>query len=649
MRVWKLIILVGLFGWSMTNATISSQESTTLIPRHLLFGNPEKTHPRLSPNGQYLAYLAPDAQNVLNVWLKNLKTAEKDRQVTTDKKRGIRSFLWQFDGDHILYEQDKDGDENWHLYQTHIQSNFTRDLTPYEGVKAEIVQYDPKFPQDLLVQLNLRNPQLFDVYRLDLQTRNLQLDTENQANVIRWVADHNLCIRIAQSYNDDGSMLIRTREGKDQSWKDFLKLDASEINGEVYGFTADNRSIYLISSLQGNTAGLLLVDLTTGKQNLIVDDPVYDLSTLMTHPTTYALEAVGFDKEKFEWKALDYDVKTDFSLLSTKLNTPFKIINSDLANQKWVIASLSDQRPVHYYLYERQSKFLTFLFSAQSSLENFTLSAMSPICLSARDGMKLYGYLTLPHGKEPRNLPMILLVHGGPWARDSWGLNPTVQWLANRGYAVVQLNYRGSSGYGKHYLNAGNREWSKKMHTDLLDAKQWMIDQGYVDPHKVAIYGGSYGGYATLVGLTFTPDEFCCGVDIVGPSNLVTLLQTLPPYWAPLKAKMELRLGNLDTDAEFLKACSPLFKVDQIKKPLLIAQGANDPRVKQSESDQIVKAMREKNLPVEYLLFPDEGHGFARPENRLKFAAAAEDFLVKYLGGRSEPASSAEDWKTLRK
>jgi dipeptidyl aminopeptidase/acylaminoacyl peptidase len=274
---------------------------------------------------------------------------------------------------------------------------------------------------------------------------------------------------------------------------------------------------------------------------------------------------------------------------------------------------------------------------------------MSPISFTARDGMKLHGYMTLPVGTEAKNLPMVLLVHGGPWARDSWGLNPTVQWLANRGYAVMQLNYRGSTGYGKQYLNAGNRQWSKKMHTDLLDAKQWMIDQGYVDPNKVAIYGGSYGGYATLVGLTFTPDEFCCGVDIVGPSNLVTLLQTIPPYWAPLKVKMELRVGYLETDLEFLKECSPLFKVDQIKKPLLIAQGANDPRVKQSESDQIVQAMREKKLPVEYLLFSDEGHGFARPENRLKFSAAAENFLMKYLGGRYEPVNTEDNWESLRK
>ncbi len=635
-----------------TQQILSSVEKketrTTLIPRQLLFGNPEKASPRLSPDGKHLAYLAPDAQNVLNVWLRDSK-GDKDKQITSDKKRGIRSFLWQLDGAHILYIQDKDGDENWHLYQTNIQTGATKDLTPYEGVKADIVDYDAHFPNEMLIQMNLRDPSLLDIYRLNLQTGQVQLDTENLGGVFHWVADHNMHIRLAQSYTENGSMLIRVRENKEAPWKELLTLDPSEVGGVVDGFAPDNQSFYLVSSLGGDTARLLHVNAATGEQRLIIEDGQYDLADVMTHPTKYTLEAVGFDKERYEWLVLDAQLKRDFEFLSQTLKGSFRVTSRDLANQNWVVASLSDVRSTQFYTYNRDQKKLEFLFSTQPILDSYTLSPMTPISFDARDGMKLYGYLTLPSDRPAKLLPTILLVHGRPWARDSWGLNSTVQWLANRGYAILQINFRGSTGYGKRYLNAGDREWADKMHADLLEGKQWMINHGYADPQKVAIYGGSYGGYATLVGLAFTPDEFCCGVDIVGPSNLITLLQTLPPYWIPLKSQMDRRLGSLETDMAQLRERSPLFKASQIKKPLLIAQGANDPRVKQAESDQIVQAMRHNNLPVEYLLFADEGHGFARPENRLKFAAAAEAFLTTYLGGRHEPASSTENWEALKR
>jgi len=287
------------------------------------------------------------------------------------------------------------------------------------------------------------------------------------------------------------------------------------------------------------------------------------------------------------------------------------------------------------------------LFSNRSDLERYTLARMRPISFVARDGLTLHGYLTLPVGVPPKNLPMVLNVHGGPWARDTWGLDPEAQWLANRGYAVLQVNFRGSTGYGKKFLNAGDREWGGAMHHDLLDAKQWAVREGYADPDRVCIYGGSYGGYATLVGLTFTPEVFACGVDIVGPSSIVTLIRSIPPYWAPMKSVFDKRVGSVENEEEFLNSRSPLFKADQIRKPLLIAQGANDPRVKQAESDQIVAAMRRNELPVTYLVFPDEGHGFARPENRLKFYAATEQFLAEHLGGRAEPPAESENWGAL--
>jgi dipeptidyl aminopeptidase/acylaminoacyl peptidase len=627
----------------------TNSHSVPLIPRQLLFGNPEKTSAKLSPSGTHLAYLAPDANNILNVWVRDLKQEGKqDRQVTADRKRGVRQFFWQFNNEHILYIQDKDGDENGHLYQTHIETQLTKDLTPFDGVKIGIVGVSYRFPHEILIQMNKRDATLFDVYRLNLQTGQLQLDTENPGGVIGWIADHNFQVRASQSLTADGSTLIRVRNNVTSPWRDLLTIEPTEM-GELEGFSADNQHLYMMTSLDANTSRLLKVNIETGERAWMAEDPNYDLSTLLLHPTTYALEAVGVERDRYEWIVLDPSLTVEFNELSQRLKGPFSLVSRDLANQTWVVVSQSDQRPLHFYLYRRTNKSLEFLFSTQPMLERYSLSPMQPIRIKARDGLVLHGYLTLPYDQEAQKLPAVLLVHGGPWSRDSWGLQPAVQWLANRGYAVLQINFRGSTGYGKNFLNAGNREWANKMHHDLLDGKEWLIRQGYADPDRVAIMGGSYGGYATLVGLAFTPDAFCCGIDIVGPSNLMTLLQTVPPYWKPLKTSMDIRVGKLETEEEFLKSRSPLFKADQIKKPLLIAQGANDPRVKQTESDQIVAAMRQKQLPVEYLLFADEGHGFARPENRLKFYAAAEAFLAKYLNGRQEAASKDENWESLKR
>ncbi len=641
------IFSVFLYGEQGTLQTLQTTE-VPLIPRQLLFGNPEKTSPQLSPDGTQLAYLAPNAQGVLNIWVRHLQSPQPDRQITHETKRGIHSFLWQFDSASLLYPQDKEGDENEHLYQVRLQTGTIKDLTPYEGVRVSVIAYEPHSLNEMLIQMNQRDSRLFDVYRLNLQTGELKLEVENPGDVIQWVADHHLQVRAAGSYTSDGSTLIRVREQSHLPWRDRLIVPPTE-TCVVEGFSADEHSLYVMTNLEANTIRLFTLPLANEERHLIFEDPHYDLSELFIHPKTHVLQAIGIEREYEEWEILDPQFAADFRSLARTLKGPFRVASTDLANQTWVIASQSDQRPLHFYLYQRDSKKLTFLFSRQPELEKYSLSPMQPISFQARDGMTLYGYLTLPIGLERGQYPAVLLVHGGPWSRDSWGMHPTVQWLANRGYAVLQINYRGSTGYGKAYLNAGNREWSAKMQSDLLDGKNWLIEKGIADLNRVAIYGGSYGGYATLVGLTFTPDAFCCGVDLVGPSNLVTLLKTFPPYWLPLKSSMDLRIGKLETEEEFLKACSPLFKVEQIKKPLLIGQGANDPRVKQAESDQIVQAMRQKGLPVEYLLFTDEGHGFARPENRLKFQAAVEAFLARHLGGRSEPCSQEENWESVRR
>jgi dipeptidyl aminopeptidase/acylaminoacyl peptidase len=351
---------------------------------------------------------------------------------------------------------------------------------------------------------------------------------------------------------------------------------------------------------------------------------------------------VQFTRQRLEWQAIDSAVSADLRALQGVRDGDFTIDSRDRADRKWIVTYVVSDGPVAFYLYERPSRRATLLFVHRPALERYTLARMEPVAFAARDSLRLYGYLTLPPGKEPKRLPLVMLVHGGPWGRDVWGYNPDVQWLANRGYAVLQVNYRGSTGYGKAHLNAGDREWAGKMHTDLLDAKAWAVEQGYADPERTCIYGGSYGGYATLVGLAFTPGEFACGVDLVGPSNLVTLIQTIPPYWASFKAVIDKRLGKLGKDDEFLRARSPLFRADSIRAPLMIVQGANDPRVKQAESDQIVAAMRKNGQTVKYIVFPDEGHGFARPENKLRFYAAAEPFFAEYLGGRVEPAAAEE-------
>ena len=616
-----------------------------LIPRAVLFGNPEKASPQISPDGRLLAYLAPSG-GVLNVWVRTLN-GEDDRAVTDDRERGIRAFFWQQSSAHVLYLQDAGGDENFHLYQTDVSTGETADLTPFPNVRAQPLASDPAFPDVLLVSLNTRDPRLFDVYRLDLTTRVLTLDTENPGDVAGFSADNALQVRAAQVSLPDGGTEIRVRDDANAPWRVFLSWGPDEDGGGIVGFSPGDKSALVTHSIGANASRLLEMDLDTGESRVIAEDSEYDVGGTLHHPRTHALEAVQFVRARREWTALDPAIEADFAALSAVRHGDWSVISRDIADKTWIIAYLVDDGAVTYYTYDRLTKTATFLFSSQPALDGYTLSPMQPAEFPARDGLTLHGYLTLPAGLAPTNLPLVLLVHGGPWARDLWGYSAAVQMLANRGYAVLQINFRGSTGYGKRFLNAGDREWGAAMHTDLLDGKAWAIAMGYADPDRVAIMGGSYGGYATLAALAFTPEEFKCGVDIVGPSNLLTLLQTIPPYWEPIVAQFHKRMGRPDEE-EFLRSRSPLFSAHEITKPLLIAQGANDPRVKQAESDQIVQAMRAGGLPVEYLVFPDEGHGFARPENSRKFYAAAEAFLAEHLGGRAEPAGEGEGSEDLR-
>lgn len=633
----KIRVLVFVVVPLLLCAAALAQSQTPLIPRTVLFGNPERAAPQISPDGRMLAYLAPD-QGVLNVWVRTLGKTD-DQVITNDRKRGIRNFSWQYDSKSILYAQDQNGDENWRIYQTGVASKQTRDLTPFDKVRAELVALEPSHPDIALIQLNKRDPKVFDIYQVNLKTGELTLDTENPGDVNGWQADHELVVRAAQVETPDGGIVLRARDRAKSPWREVMKWGPEETMGNIANFTPDNKSLLVISSVDANAARLLRLDLDTGKRTVIAEDPQFDVAFTLSQPKTNELQAVVFLRERRDFQVIDKDLGADLDALKRVRDADISDISRDLADDKWIVTFEGDDAPVYYYLYERPAKKATLLFSNRPALEHYKLAKVKPVQYKARDGMTIYGYLTTPADKEARNLPMVVFPHGGPWGRDLWGYDPYAQWLANRGYAVLQPNFRASTGYGKQYLNAGDRQWAGAMHTDLLDGKDWVAKQGIADAKKVCIMGGSYGGYATLAGVAFSPDAFACGVDIVGPSNLYTLLKTIPPYWSTDLAVFHKRMGE---DKAFLESQSPLFKAGQIKAPLLIGQGANDPRVNKAESDQIVAAMRKNNKPVEYYVFPDEGHGFARPENRMAFNAASEEFLAKYLGGRYEPPTDAE-------
>ncbi|MEG4288535.1 S9 family peptidase [Microcoleus sp. C2C3] len=623
----------------MQNLTFqqSKTELPPLIEREILFGNSEKTSPRLSPDGKYLAYIAPDENNVLQVQLRTVGQAD-DRQLTADKKQGIWIFFWTYSGEELIYLQDADGDENWHLFSVNIHSNQVRDLTPFQGVQAEPIAFDRNFPNDILVGMNIRDRSKHDLYRINLKNGAVEFDTDNPGNIVDWTADAQFQVRAATAKTADGGSEVLFRETADKSWES-LRSWGPDDQGDAVMFSENGKILYIIGNHDANAKRLIALDLETKQETDLASDPEYDVGNIVVHPTKREIQAVSFYKDKQEWQILDQSIAEDFEDLGKFRPGEFSITSRNLADTTWLVAYMTDDGPVYYYAFDRASKTFTFLFSNQPKLEGLPLSSMEPISYTARDGLTIHGYLTKPVGVSTP-VPTVLLVHGGPWARDTWRYDSEVQWLANRGYAVLQINFRGSIGYGKAFFNAGNREWAGKMHDDLLDGVNWLVETGISQPDKIAIMGGSYGGYAALVGLTFSPDVFACAVDIVGPSNLITLLQTIPPYWESRKASLFHRIGNLETEPEFLKSISPLFFVDRIQKPLLIGQGANDPRVKESESDQIVNAMNQAGKPVEYVLYTDEGHGFGRPENRLHFYAIAEEFLAKYLGGRFEPAAN---------
>jgi len=620
-----------------------------LIPREKLFGNPDKSSARLSPDGKKIAYVAP-VDGVMNVWVADRDNIAGAKPVTKEKERGVPAYFWAYTNGHILYVQDTKGDEDWHVFAADINTGDVKDLTPLPKVNAQIQGVSHRVPNEMLIGLNDRVAELHDIYRVNIVTGDRKLVEQNKQGFSGYLVDDDLQVRFAELSTPDGGKQILKPDGSG-GWEDFVKIPMLDTATTSFaGFDKTGQILYFIDSRERDTGALTAIDLKTGKQTTIAENAKSDVDGVMSHPTESTIQAVAFNYSRKEWKILDPAIQPDMDYLRTVQRGEIEVPSRTLDDKLWIVAYLSDNGPVRYYLYDRDAKKATFLFDNRPELAGLPLVKMQDVIVKARDGLELVCYLSLPKGTDTDDdgvpsqpLPLVLNVHGGPWARDEWGFDPEHQLWANRGYAVLSVNFRGSTGLGKSFVNAGNKEWAGKMHDDLLDAVEWATQKKIADPKRIAITGGSYGGYATLVGLTFTPDVFACGIDIVGPSHIVSLLQTIPAYWQTEIQMFKDRVGDFTTDdgKKFLNERSPLTYVEKITKPLLIAQGANDPRVKKSEADQIVEAMRSHKIPVIYALYTDEGHGFARPENRLSMQAVSEIFLAQYLGGRAEPIGNS--------
>lgn len=643
--IGTMAILVATFATSFV-AAAADVSAPPLIERSKLFGNPSRVAGRVSPDGKWLSWIAPQ-NGVLNVWVAPRSDLTKAHAVTTETTRPIRQYFWAPDSSSILFINDKGGDENFQLYSVSVPDGTQRSLTPFDKTRVEVVGLSEHIRDRILIGVNQRDPRWHDVFSLDLGTGKLTEVLKNTGDFADFVADDNLNVRLAvRSRADGGNDFFRVNDGVAEE-KPFssVGLEDSQTT-QPTGYTNDGRILYWLDSRGRDTAALIAQDVATGATKIIAQSPRADIGSVLTDPRTGKVQAYEIEYLKSEWDVVDPTIKGDLAFLKSRLSGKIGVSSRTRADDFWTVTVDPVTAPPATYLYARHGKVLTKLFVSRPELEGLTLAAMHPEEIRTRDGHIEVGYLSLPpgtdtkgNGRPQRPVSMVLFVHGGPWARDSYGYNAYHQWLANRGYAVLAVNYRGSTGFGKNYISAGDLQWGAKMHDDLIDAVNWAVANRITTADKVAIMGGSYGGYATLAGLTFTPDTFACGVDIVGPSNLATLLTTIPPYWEAGRVQFYKRMGDPTTEEgrTLLHDRSPLFKADAIKKPLLIGQGANDPRVNQAESDQIVAAMDAKKIPVTYVLFPDEGHGFARPENNIAFNAVAEQFLGKCLGGRVEP------------
>ncbi|MEM9265616.1 MAG: alpha/beta fold hydrolase [Cyanobacteria bacterium P01_F01_bin.13] len=645
----SLIMSIGLMGVSISSLllpftvkTVSAAESKTsppLIQRELFFGNPEIIGAQLSPDGQFLAFLKP-LNGVINVWVKGIdEPMEAARPVTADTESPIFIYFWSADGRYILYAQDKGGNENFHVYAVEPESlgSTARNLTPIDDVAARIYAVPKQTPNQIIVGVNDRDPRFHDIYRVDITTGERTLLFQNNEQIGLWITDLAGNVRLAYRQTMEGGNEILAVE--DDGLTPIYTCRIEETCLPIR-FHKDGQQVYLISNRDGDLTQLELFDLKSQQSQVVEVDPEnqVDFGGAIFSEATDELIATSYVGDRIRIYSQNDETAADLIFLQQQLpDLDIRLQSLTQDDRFALIGARSDVNPGSVYLFDRSSQTLEKLYDSRPELPSEHLATMEPIRYTARDGLEIPAYLTLPQGVDPVNLPVIITPHGGPWARDIWGYNPFTQFLANRGYAVLQPNFRGSTGYGKAFLDAGNNEWGTgAMQHDITDGVQYLIDEGIADPNRVGIFGGSYGGYATLAGLAFTPDIYAAGVSYVGISNLITFLQATPPYWETIKATLALRLGDLDdpNDRARLEAQSPLFAADQIQAPLMVVQGANDPRVKQAESDQIVAALRDLGRPVEYLIASDEGHGFRKEINSLAMTAALEKFLAEHLGGR---------------
>lgn len=623
----------------------AAQTEPPLIPRKHIFGNPTRTIATVSPDGTKVAYLAP-RDGVLNVWVGPAAAIDQAKPVTSERVRPILQYYWSPDSQRILWIQDEGGNENYALYGVELATGKETQYTQFARTQVRVLGMSPRVPGAALILANNRNPRFHDVHRLDLASGKLTLVRENE-EYVGFLPDFDLNLAFAFKPVAGGGF-VNEKLGPDGKAAPFGTIGADDaLTTRALGLTADGRTLFMQDSRNRNTSALIAIDVASGKDTVLASDARADVTGVLRHPLTGAVEAYSVDYLKNEWHPVGDALRNDIAFLDREARGKWNVLSRSHDTRWWTVLVDRVNEPVSFYMYDRQGKKLTKLFTARPELEGKPLAPMHPVEIRSRDGLTLVSYLSLPPGSDrngdgrpDKPLPLVLNVHGGPWARDEFGYHPEHQWLANRGYAVLSVNYRGSTGFGKEFIKAADRQFAAKMHDDLIDAVDWAVKQGIAARDKVAIYGGSYGGYATLVGLTFTPATFACGVDIVGPSSLVTLIESFPAYWQPiLEATWYRRVGDPRTEEgrQFLLSRSPITRVDRIRKPLLIAQGANDPRVTQKESDQLVAAMSERRIPVTYAIYADEGHGFARPENRTSFYAITEGFLARCLGGRQEP------------
>jgi dipeptidyl aminopeptidase/acylaminoacyl peptidase len=623
-------------------------ESLELLPRRLIFSDLDRSVVRISRDGARIAFRAP-VDGALGLWVAPINDLDNARPITAATDHSLGPWIvWMHDDRHLVFFRDQDGDENWRAWRLDLETAEVTPLTPGPGVTCFIQQHSRHFPGELLIGHNERDRRYFDLYRVNVATGKSTLVQANEG-FEGYFTDQRFRVRYAVRRGDDGDIEYLQR-GTD-GWELFTRIGADDAKAtRAIELSDDGRELYWLDSRGRDTAAVVAHDLESGRVQVLAEDPRADFTTLLLDPVTQRPVAAAATFERTRWRVLDPDYEGDFSYLTRRSSGDLAITGMSRDRRHWIVAYLHDNAPLEYFHYDRDGRRARRLFSSTRALEGAPLVAMEPVIIPARDGLELVSYLSRPRNARPgTRLPMVLLVHGGPWSRDVWWLYPEHQWLANRGYAVLSVNFRGSTGFGKAFVNAANLEWAGRMHDDLIDAVDWAVAAGIADPDRVAIMGTSYGGYSALVGLTFTPEKFACAVDIVGISNLMTFLNTIPEYWTPWKSLWKVRMGDYTTEAgqRFLEERSPLNRADRIVRPLLIGQGANDVRVKASESEQIVAAMQKHGIPVTYVYYPDEGHGFRRPENRRSFAAVAEAFLATHLGGRCEPVGDDFNGSTI--